>query len=170
MALAMALSSGTVAFAETDAQTKVDVQTQQEVNEYGKLTASEITQLKEIYDRYDKIYEAVIGDKEDMTEDQYNSAVAPYQNELNTLDAKVVELEKKAVWYGNLTDEENSKLDSLYDQVESIYEKAIGDNEDVTDEALESALAPHKDELESLEKQIAELEKKAGFTETEGEE
>lgn len=172
LALTMALSVRTVAFAATDTQTKADnasgVQTQQELNEYGNLTDSEITQLKDICNRYEKIYEAVLGNNEEMTEDEFNSAIAPYQDELNTLDTKEFELEKKAGWYGNLTNEEISQLESLGNQVESIYEKAVGYNENMTDEEIESALAPHKDELESLENQIDKLEQKAGFGEAEG--
>ena len=172
LALAMALSVGTVAFAATATQTKADnasdIQIQQDFNEYGNLTDAEITQLKGIYNRYEEIFDAVLGNNEEMTDDEFNSAIAPYQAELETLDAKAFELEKKAGWYGNLTDEENSQLDSLYDRVESIYEKAIGDNENMSDEELESALAQYKDELEGLEKQINNLEQKVGFVEAEG--
>ena len=168
LALAMALSVGTVAFAATDIQTKADnasdVQTQQEFNEYGTLTDSEITQLKGIYDRYDEIYKAVIGSNQDMTEEEFLSAASEYQDEIKKLEAQEYELEKKAGVYGNLTDDEIAELEGIYERYEAIYEAAIGDTkEDMTEEKLEAALAPYEEELKNLESREYELEKKAGW-------
>ena len=98
-----------------------------------------------------------------MTDEELEAAIAPYEEELEKLEAREYELEKKAGWYGDLTDEEISQLESLYDQVDAILEKAIGDNEDMTEDEIMSALTQYQDELGSLEKQIDEIEHKAGF-------
>ena len=91
--------------------------------DYGDLTEDEIAELEKIYDRYDEILDEAIGDNWDISDEEYEQKLAPYKEELDQLEARAAELEKKAGWddfddwdgwddlfdtdYGDLTEDES---------------------------------------------------------------
>ena len=60
------------------------------------LTDEEIDELLEIYERIKEIYDAVYEDDDFLTNREYRERVSPYEDELDTLEARQLELEAKA--------------------------------------------------------------------------
>ena len=67
--------------------------------DYSKLTDAEQKELKEIYQKIDDILAKVIDDTTiDMSEEEFEKRCAPYEAEIEALQKRAEELEKKAGW------------------------------------------------------------------------
>ncbi len=67
--------------------------------DYGELTEAEQKELDEIYDRIDQIIlEAFPEDDTYISDEEVEKLLAPYEEEMNRLESRMEELEKKAGW------------------------------------------------------------------------
>ena len=67
--------------------------------DYGDLTEAEIKELEEIYSRYEAIFEEICPSlDEELSEEEFEKRVEKYADELEKLNKRAEELEKKAGW------------------------------------------------------------------------
>ena len=75
----------------------------------GKLTAEEAEQLQKAYERIEEI-DAEVWTDDDLSDDEIEARYAKYDDEITSLNAQIETLEKKAGYYGNLSEDEVNRL------------------------------------------------------------
>ena len=63
--------------------------------DYGDLTEDECRELKNIYDQFETIGEKILGDGDNLTDEELQSRFSQYESEWNELEKKAEPLEKK---------------------------------------------------------------------------
>ena len=155
--------------------------------DYGDLT-DEIKELEGIYDRYEAIFRDIYGD-DLLTEDENEISDAEmdaraeagfkkYEKELEQLDQRAAELEKKAGWadeilcteteldsvaienLAELSEDDLAACEQLYKDAEAIGLVSVITDENSTDENLEKFMKEHEAEVKELDESARELEKK----------
>ena len=127
----------------------------------SKLTEEEQKELDRIYERYEEIEAAIYGEDFEATDDEIINNYSRYEKELLELEEKASVLEEKAEDYGDLTEDEIRELKNIYEQFEVIGEKILGDDDNLTDEELESRFSKYESEWNELEQKAETLENKA---------
>ena len=127
----------------------------------SKLTEEEQKELDRIYERYEEIEAAIYGEDFEATDDEIINNYSRYEKELLELEEKASVLEEKAEDYGALTEDEIRELINIYEQFDVIGEKILGDDDNLTDEELESRFSKYESEWNELEQKAETLEKKA---------
>jgi DNA-binding PadR family transcriptional regulator len=128
--------------------------------DYSKLTDAEQKELKEIYQKIDDILAKVIDDVTiDMSEEEFEKRCAPYEEEIEALQKRAEELEKKAGWsdFDSFIAFSNGTEGKTFSSIDSFLEN-IDVNELLKD--LETEFASISDEdwkqLEELGKDLSE--------------
>ena len=156
--------------------------------DYGDLTDAEIKELEGIYDRYESIFRDIYGD-DLLTEDESEISDAEmdaraeagfkkYEKELEQLDQRAAELEKKAGWadeilcteteldsvaienLAELSEDDLATCEQLYKDADAIGLVSVITDENSTDEDLEKFMKEHEAEVKELDESARELEKK----------
>lgn len=156
--------------------------------DYGDLTDAEIKELEGIYDRYEAIFRDIYGD-DLLTEDENEISDAEmdaraeagfkkYEKELEQLDQRAAELEKKAGWadeilgteteldsvaienLAELSEDDLAACEQLYKDADAIGLVSVITDENSTDEDLEKFMKEHEAEVKELDESARELEKK----------
>ena len=125
----------------------------------GKLTAEEAEQLQKAYERIEEI-DAEVWTDDDLSDDEIEARYAKYDDEITSLNAQIETLEKKAGYYGNLSEDEVNQLNSIYNKINAIYDNIYN----LSEEEFASRYAKYSDEIDALEAQAIALEAKAGGT------
>lgn len=126
----------------------------------GKLTAEEAEQLQKAYERIEEI-DAEVWTDDDLSDDEIEARYAKYDDEITSLNAQIETLEKKAGYYGNLSEDEVNQLNSIYDKINAIYDNIYNGSDNLSEEEFASRYAKYSDEIDALEAQAIALEAKA---------
>ena len=126
----------------------------------GKLTAEEAEQLQKAYERIEEI-DAEVWTDDDLSDDEIEARYAKYDDEITSLNAQIETLEKKAGYYGNLSEDEVNQLNSIYNKINAIYDNIYNGSDNLSDEEFASRYAKYSDEIDALEAQAIALEAKA---------
>ena len=129
----------------------------------GKLTAEEAEQLQKAYERIEEI-DAEVWTDDDLSDDEIEARYAKYDDEITSLNAQIETLEKKAGYYGNLSEDEVNQLNSIYNKIDAIYDNIYNGSDNLSEEEFASRYAKYSDEIDALEAQAIALEAKAGGT------
>ena len=129
----------------------------------GKLTAEEAEQLQKAYERIEEI-DAEVWTDDDLSDDEIEARYAKYDDEITSLNAQIETLEKKAGYYGNLSEDEVNQLNSIYNKINAIYDNIYNGSDNLSEEEFASRYAKYSDEIDALEAQAIALEAKAGGT------
>ncbi|MBR1863596.1 MAG: hypothetical protein IJ806_05875 [Ruminococcus sp.] len=177
------VSVGNAAMAKADAETVTDAEDTEDAetteeedaedfdvdNWMDNLTDEERAELEKLYDRQAEIYNEVWGDYAYVSDAEYERRLAPFQEELDEIEKRIEELERKANlyysgtdWYENLTKEEIAEINRLYDRQYEIYDLIYGDVDSLTQEEYDERYAPYAEELDEIIDRIYELEMKNG--------
>ena len=126
----------------------------------GKLTAEEAEQLQKAYERIEEI-DAEVWTDDDLSDDEIEARYAKYDDEITSLNAQIETLEKKAGYYGNLSEDEVNQLNSIYNKINAIYDNIYNGSDNLSEEEFASRYAKYSDEIDALEAQAIALEAKA---------
>jgi len=140
--------------------------------DYGDLTEDEIAELNGLYDQIDDIYAQAFPEDREYSDEEYAAFDAEYQEELDRIIERIIELEQKAGWYGEycfddevlesaLTEEEYAEYQQIMDRFSEIDALVIGDNEELSDEEFEAGYAQYQDEMDKLAERLTQLYEKA---------
>ena len=129
----------------------------------NKLTDDEQKELQPIYERYEELEEEIYGKNYDASEDDIKKRIAEYEEELKDLETRATALEEKSTDYGDLTEEEISQLNAIFDRYEEIETEIYGQNFDVPEDEVQKRLSEYEAEWDELETKEEELEEKAGW-------
>jgi len=138
------------------------------------LTEAEYQEYLQISARLDEIDELIYEDSDDMTDEEYDSAYAPYEEEMDRLWARLDELYEKAGWYDDEADDDAELKEALTEaeyqeylqinaRLDEIDELIYEDSDDMTDEEYDAAYAPYEEEMDRLWARLDELYEKAGI-------
>lgn len=101
-----ALVADTNTMVEQNEESGADAEESEARDSDDGLTDEEYVELEKTYSRIQEIYDAVFDDEGYLTNKAYRERVAPYEEELDTLEARMLELASKADWEMNLEDDD----------------------------------------------------------------
>ena len=156
----------------------VDLSEYEEKVDYGDLTDEEIKELNKCYDRMAEIGEEIYGADFEKDEAAVEAGIKKYEKEMEQLEERVTELEKKAGWYSDeyamvsedpevvikdlekLTGEDLGEMRKIYDKAEEIGLISIITDDKTTEKDFEEFIKNHEAELAELDEAAEGLERK----------
>ena len=161
-----------------DGDEVVDLQEDMEKIDYGDLTDEEIKELNKCYDRLEEIDKEIYGENCDKDEAAIEAGTKKYEKEMEQLNQRIMELEKKAGWYSDeysvcsedgevvikelekLSGEDLDEMRKIYDKAEEIGLISVITDDKTTEKDFEEYIKNHEAELAELDEAAKGLEQK----------